>query len=169
VKNIREIFGKKNFREKTDQKINAFKKKEESWNHNRSEININFDPRIKLKRQIWKEKIHLEHEVHDQTLSTVEGEIINLEFSYSQFLNKFEKHSNFDLQLFKSLIVFLCRRIGSKSIVEGQLNLFKEVKVFIINDEQTFSPTRLLNNNKTGKHIKTIDKCLIYYLKFLTH
>jgi hypothetical protein len=71
--------------------------------------NIKFNQRIKLKSRLWKEKIHLEHEVHDQTLSTDEGEIINLEFSYSQFLNKFEEHSSFDRQLYKSLIVFLYR------------------------------------------------------------
>jgi hypothetical protein len=72
---------------------------------------INFDPRIKLKGQLWKKK---NDEVHNQALPTEEGENINLKFSYSQFLNKTEEHSSFDQQLDRSLIVFLYRRIGSK-------------------------------------------------------
>jgi hypothetical protein len=131
--------------------------------------NINFDPRIKLKRPLWKEKIYPTYEVNVRTLSTEEGEIINLEFSYSQFLNKSEEHSSFDRQLHKRRIVFLYRPIESKGIVEGQLNLFKEDKVFIRNDEQTFSPTRFSNSNKAVNRVITIDECLIYHLKFLMY
>jgi hypothetical protein len=56
-----------------------------------------------------------------------------------------------------------------KGIVEGQLNLFNEREVSIRNDERTFSPTRFLNSDKAVNHIRTIDKCLIDYLKFLTY
>jgi hypothetical protein len=84
-------------------------------------------------------------------------------------LNKLEEHSSFERQLDKSLIVFLYRRIGSKGIVEGQTNLFKEAKISIRNDEQTFSPKRFSDNNKAVNRAITIDECLIYYLKVLLY